>query len=194
MKKAWIALAAVALVAFPASAEARGHKPAKPRAEAVSYCKQLGAKLGAEGFHAAYGSHALHACAKQRGQKLRAARKAALRSCRQQFRGRKLRAHGKPGGALRRCVRDKTTTDVETGDETLLDAVRECTSERAGDPAAFEDDYGDNELGRDAFAECVAEQADDDDPGDEADPGDGEGVDPEPGDEGDDTGDEPDDA
>jgi len=183
MSKSWALLAAVALLAFPSAAEARGHKPAKERGEATAYCKKLGARMGAEGFRAAYGAQALRTCVKQRAEKLRTARKAALRSCKQHLRGHK----------LRRCVRERAK--VDTGDdEAMLDAVRECASERADDPAAFEDDYGDNELGRDAFAECVAEQADDSDPGDEADPGDDEGLDPEPGDEGGDTGDEPEDA
>jgi hypothetical protein len=191
MKKAWIALAAVALLAFPAGAEARGHKPAKPR-EAINYCKKLNAQMGGDAFRAAYGPQAFRACVKQRVKKLRAARKAAVRTCKQQFQGRKLRRHGKPDrrAPFRRCVREKTKADVDNDDEGIVDAVKQCTADREEDPAAFEDDYGDNESGRDAFAECVAEHADDNEPDDGADPGDDAGVDPEPGDDSG-TGDEP---
>jgi hypothetical protein len=126
MKKAWIALAAVALLAFPAGAEARAHKPAKPR-EAAAYCKKLNAQLGAEAFRQAYGPQGYRTCVKERSQKLRAARKAAVQTCKQQFKGRKLRRHAKPDGRapFRRCVRAKTRADVDDDQQGFLDAVKE---------------------------------------------------------------------
>jgi hypothetical protein len=192
MKKAWIALAAVALLALPAAAGARNNKHVDVR-NAAKYCKSLHTQMGADAFRQAYGggSNAFGKCVKQRAKKLKTARKAAVRACKQQFKGssHQLRRHGKPdGAAFRKCVRDKTKADTSNDDQGTLDAANQCAAERDSDPAAFEEEYSTDDPGRTAFEECVSEHADDndqtDDPGDGTDPGapgDSQGGDAQPG-------------
>ena len=194
MKKAWIALAttvAVALLALPATAGARDKKRTEVLRSAVNYCKTLHDQMGADAFREAYGGReSLRRCVKERVQKLRTARKAAVRTCRQQFKakGRKLRRHGRPDARapFRKCVREKTRAGTSNDDEGVLDAVKQCTAERADDPEGFEADYGTDEGAGDAFSACVSEHADDND--DQAEPGDDGDVADDPGD---DSGDEP---
>ena len=187
MRKAWIAVAAVALLALPAAAGARDHKRPDALRNAAKYCKSLRTQMGAEPFRQAYGGrgNAFGKCVKERVHKLKAARKAALRACKQQLKGesRKLRRHGKPGKgtAFRKCVRDKTQADTDSDDEGTLEAVKQCTDEQADDPAAFEEEYATDDPGRTAFEECVSEQADDNE-GDSTDPADGKDVPDDPGD------------
>jgi hypothetical protein len=192
MKKAWIALAAVALLALPATAGARDKKRNEALRAAVSYCKSLHEQMGAAAFSESYGGRdALRRCVKERVQKLRAAHKSAVRSCKAQLKvkSHKLRRHGKHEGRarFRKCVRERSRAETSNDDEGVLDAVKQCTAERDEDPAAFEDDYGTDEGGS-AFGECVSEHADDND--DEAEPGDDGDVTEEPGDDSsDDSGD-----
>ncbi len=190
MKKALIALAAtalVALVALPATAGARDKKHAQVLRSAVSYCKALHDKMGADAFRETYGGgrESLRRCVKERVKTLRAARKAAARSCRQQLKakGRKFQRHGKPDGRapFRKCVRDKTRTATTNDDEGVLDAVKQCTAEREDDPQGFDDDYSSEEGAGDAFSECVADHADDND--NEAEPGDDGDVAEDPADD-----------
>jgi hypothetical protein len=189
MKKAWIALAAVALLAVPATAGAHGKKRNEALRSAVSYCKSLHDQMGSAAFSESYGgSNALRRCVKERVQKLRAARKAAARSCRTQLKAKshKARRHGK-GARYAKCVRERSRAETNNDDEGMLDAVKQCTAERDEDPAGFEDEYGSSEGDASAFGECVSEHADDND---QAEPGDDGDVTEEPGDDpGDDPGD-----
>jgi hypothetical protein len=186
MKKTWISLTAIALLALPASAIARHHNQPDALRNAAKYCKSLRDQMGADTFRQAYGGqpNAFGKCVKQRVHELNSARKAALRACKQQLKGDStgLRRHGDgPGkhGALRKCVRDKTQADTGNDDEGTLAAVKLCTDEQSADPAAFEERYATDDPGRTAFEECVSEHADDNDTA--TDPGDGTDNPAEPG-------------
>jgi len=186
MKKTWISLTAIALLALPAAAVARHHHQPDPLRNAAKYCKSLRDQMGADTFRQAFGgtSNAFGKCVKERVHKLKTSRKAALRDCKQQLKGssNKLRRHGDgPGdhGALRKCVRDKTQADTGNDDEGTLAAVKLCTDEQAADPVAFEDQYATDDPGRSAFEECVSEHADDNENATE--PGDGTDTPAEPG-------------
>jgi flagellar hook-basal body complex protein FliE len=188
MKKTWISLAVIALLALPAAAVAKHHKQPSTLRNAAKYCKSLRAQLGTDSFRQAYGGqpNAFGKCVKQRVQKVNATRKAALRDCKQQLKGQsnQLRRHGDgPGkhGALRKCVRDKTQADNGNDDEGTVAAVKQCTDEQAADPAGFDDQYATDDPGRTTFEECVSEHADDNET--TTDPGDGTDDSTQPGDE-----------
>jgi len=186
MKKTWISLTAIALLAVPATAIARHHHQPDSLRNAAKYCKSLRNQMGADTFRQAYGGqpNAFGKCVKERVQKVNSARRAALRDCKQQLKGNKLRSHGDgPGkhGALRKCVRDKTQADTGNDDEGTLAAVKLCTDEQAADPAAFDDQYATDEPGRTTFQECVSEHADDNETATE--PGEGTDNPTDPGDD-----------
>jgi hypothetical protein len=195
MKKAWIALAAAALLALPATAGAHGKKRNEALRSAGSYCKSLHDQMGSAAFSESYGgSNALRQCVKERAAKLRAAHKAAVRSCKSQLKAKshKARRHGKHGGRARfaKCVRERSRAETSNDDEGVLDAVKQCTAERDEDPVGFEDEYGSDEGDGSAFSECVSEHADDNE--NEAEPGDDGDVTEDPGDDsGDSSGDDP---
>ncbi len=170
MKKIWIALAALALLALPAAAAAKhGHGDVK---NAARYCKSLRTDLGAVAFRDAYGGkqNAFGKCVKQRVHDLRDARRAARKSCQDELNTGQssLRRHGKPENraALRQCVQDKL--QAETGDDAagVTNAAKLCATEREADQAAFELKYGTNENHRNAFGKCVSQHSDDGNTGD----------------------------
>jgi hypothetical protein len=190
MKRAWIALVAVAVLALPASALAK-HGPRPEVKNAAKYCKSLRTEMAADAFRQTYGgkSNAFGKCVSQRVHDLRQSRKAALRACAQQLglKRRSLRHEGDPNKparkALKRCVTQKLkeTTTNDNGD--FLAAVRTCLAEHDADPAAFNDEYADEDgSDREAFGNCVREQLQQGD--DEGEPGDDQGDDTEPGDDG----------
>ena len=165
MKKAWIALAAIALLALPAAAAAkRGHGDVKNGAR---YCKSLRTDMGADPFREAYGGaqNAFGKCVKQRVHDLRDARQSARQACKDELGTgtSSVRRHGKPANraAFRQCVRDKV--QAETGDdaEGVTNAAKACAAEREADPGAFADKYGTNPNKRNAFGKCVSQHADD---------------------------------
>lgn len=164
MKKALIPIVAVALVAFPAAASA--HHPRPLVKSAAHYCKSLRSDMGVDAFRQTYGGggrSAFGKCVVQRVHELRAARRAARQSCRQQLGTSSLRRHGKGSSrrAFRQCVRQ--TVRTETGDDAdgVTNAAKTCAAERESDQAAFEDKYGTNHNKRNAFGKCVSQHADD---------------------------------
>jgi hypothetical protein len=57
--------------------------------------------------------------------------------------------------AMRTCMR----TLRDEAQEAVRNAAQECREERAADPDAFKDKYGENENGRNAFGKCVSRHA-----------------------------------
>jgi hypothetical protein len=189
MKKPWIVLAAVALLALPAAAGARDGKRQDAK-NAARYCKQLRTKIGVEAFREALGggANAFGKCVKQRVHELKAVRKAARQACKQELAGKskKVHLHGKrgKGAAFKKCVRKKTRAETEKDDEHTLAAVEQCKAEQAADPVVFEAEYATDDPGRTAFEECVSIHSEDDEgtdePGDEGTEDPDESVEPEP--------------
>ena len=165
MKKAWMALIAVALLALPATASA--HQPKPLVKNAAKYCKEQRNLLGVETFRQTYGGkHAFGKCVSKRVHELRAARRAAVLSCKEQLgtSGHKFR-HDKPENraAFRKCVREQTQATTSDDQEGVLNAAKACKAERALDEDAFAVKYGTNHNKRNAFGKCVSQHADDED-------------------------------
>ena len=159
MKKTLIALVAVALLAVPASAAAQHRGPLAKNA--AKYCKSLRDQMGADLFRQSNGGgkDAFGKCVSKRVHELRAARRAAIRSCKQEL---QTQSH-KNGNrrSFRSCVRQETRATTSDDDEAVLNAAKTCAAERDQDPAAFTDRYGTNVNKRNAFGKCVSQHADD---------------------------------
>jgi hypothetical protein len=160
MKKAWIVLAALAVMALPAAAAAKQHSG--DPTNAAKYCKSLRVQLGVDQFKAAYRNKGK--CVSKRVHELRAARKAAVQACQQELGTGQanVRRHGNSDQvALRQCVSQKL--QAETGDDAqgVVNAAKQCAAERDADPAAFEQKYGTNDNHRNAFGKCVSQHAND---------------------------------
>ena len=183
MKKALIGLMAVALVAaMPAGAAAHGKR--HDAKNAARYCKSLRDNLGADVFRQTYGgSHAFGKCVSQRVHELRAARHTARRACTNELGAASLRHKGTGDrSAFRTCVQRKVRADTGDDDEGVLNAAKQCDTERQADPAAFTDTYGTNQNKRNAFGKCVSAHSDDQDEN-ETEPEDDNGANDEPGDD-----------
>jgi hypothetical protein len=170
MRKLALVVTLVALV-FPATAPARG--PGGAYKSPAKECKALRAKLGSAAFQSAFGSKRRCIATKRK------ARKAALRRARKAC-----RAQGARGRAMKRCMRNKLASDPAPKPADYETAVDECTAKQAEDPEEFAAEYGD---GPDAFGNCVADEAGDDD--EAAEPGDDEELEPGDDDGSDDSGD-----
>jgi hypothetical protein len=164
MKKAWIAVAAVALVVLPGTAGA--HRKGPDVKNAAKYCKSLRAEMGVEAFRAAYGGrpNAFGKCVSKRVHEVRDARKAARQACAEELGVKRFRPAGedkpaKPGKAFRDCVRAKTQADTSDDDEHVVNAAKLCKAEREQDEDAFRNKYGTNHNKRNAFGKCVSKHA-----------------------------------
>jgi hypothetical protein len=169
MKKAWIALAAVALLALPAAAGARHHKGGDVVKNAAKYCKSLYVQMGPDTFRQTYGGghNAFGKCVSSRVHALLAARRAALASCKQELNAgqAKLRHEGGTSpqtgngngdhGALKKCVKDKTQNLTGDDRQAVVVAIKACLAERAQDPAAFAVKYDPSGDGHEALGHCV---------------------------------------
>jgi hypothetical protein len=169
MKKAWIALAAVALLALPAAAGARDHKGGDVEKNAARYCKSLYVQMGPDAFRQAYGGghNAFGKCVSSRVHALLAARRAALATCKQELSigQTKLRHEGGTDpqtgngngnhGALKKCVRDKIQNLTGDDKQGVVAAIKTCLAERGQDPAAFAQKYDPSGDGHEALGHCV---------------------------------------
>jgi hypothetical protein len=58
-----------------------------------------------------------------------------------------------------RCVRKNAAEERAQRAEAHANAAKECKAERQDDPAAFQDKYGTNHNGRNAYGKCVSAKA-----------------------------------
>jgi hypothetical protein len=58
-----------------------------------------------------------------------------------------------------RCVRLKAAEEKAEREAAQANAAKECKAERAADPTAFQQKYGTNHNGRNAFGKCVSQKA-----------------------------------
>jgi hypothetical protein len=198
MKRAWIALAAVALfAAVPAAATAKHTRPAVKNA--AKYCKAQRSQLGAAAFRATYGGkkNAFGKCVKKRVHDLNALRRTAVQQCKQELAAQGSRWRNdtqagngngdgrgatSPGRAFKKCVNDKTQQQDQDNQDAVINAVRSCLTEHDADPAAFNAKYGVDGSAREAFGHCVREQLSQNSGDGEGDSGDGSGDTSAPGD------------
>jgi hypothetical protein len=175
MKRMLFALALVAL-AIPFAALAANPSGSEGTGPAQA-CKTERASMGTDAFKALYGTNASKSNAFGKCVAKKAAGRAkshanAVSACRaeqadttfadshggktfDQFYG-----TGKNGSnAFGKCVSSKATASNDTADATVLDAVKQCRTERAGDPAAFKAKYGKNRNRANAFGKCVSQVA-----------------------------------
>jgi hypothetical protein len=165
MKKALIGLMALALVAaVPAMAGAHPGKRHDVK-NAARYCKSLRDQLGVDTFRQTYGGkHAFGKCVSQRVHELRAARRDARQACKAELGAAKLRHEGSVNrGAFSKCVRAKFRATTSDDDDDVVNAAKECDTERDADEAAFTEKYGTNHNKRNAFGKCVSSKTDDED-------------------------------
>ncbi len=169
MKKAWIAVAAVALLALPATAGAKHHKESDVVRNAAKYCKSLRDKIGADAFRQAYGGgeNAFGKCVSSRVRSLAVLRQVALKTCMQELHVGKAQFRHEPSpgsdtgngdashAALKKCVKDKLQNLTGDDKQAVVNAVRTCVAERAQDPAAFARKYDPNGDGHEALGHCV---------------------------------------
>jgi hypothetical protein len=175
IKRAWIALAVVALfAAVPASAAAKHPRPAVKNA--AKYCKAQRSQMGATAFGATYGGkkNAFGKCVKKRVHDLNALRRAAVQQCKQELgaQGARWRNDSGSHGALRKCVNDKTQQQDQDNQDAVINAVRSCLTEHDADPAAFNVKYGVDGSAREAFGRCIREQLSQDSGDGQSEPGD----------------------
>jgi hypothetical protein len=164
MKKAWIAVAAVALLALPVAAGA--HRKDANVVNAAKYCKSLRAQMGVEAFREAYGGqpNAFGKCVKKRAHELRDARKTARKACAEELGVKRFRHDGEKSKAFRKCVRAKIKADTSGDDEQVVNAAKLCAAEREQNETAFAEKYGSNHNKRNAFGKCVSQHSQDDEP------------------------------
>jgi hypothetical protein len=166
MRRAWIAVLAMAVLALPGAALAhdgdRSESGDKNRSKA---CKALRAQMGHNLFRETFGTrhHRRNAhgkCVSGHRRVFRSLVKQAVADCRAQFQAAKsLRHGGRMFGdddrngtrrAFRRCVKEKLRAAVDA-------AVTACRTERMADVAAFKEKYGRGKLDRHAFFRCVVQ-------------------------------------
>lgn len=58
-----------------------------------------------------------------------------------------------------RCVRQNAAEEEAENEAAQNNAAKECKAERSEDPAAFQETYGTNENGKNAFGKCVSGKA-----------------------------------
>jgi hypothetical protein len=181
MKKALIGLMALALVAAAPATAGAHHGKGHDVKNAARYCKSLREELTPDVFRQTYGgSHAFGKCVSQRVHELRAAAHDARVACRSELGAAKFRHEGSENhNAFAKCVRSKVRAETSDDDDDVVNAAKQCATERQANPAGFADRYGTNENDRNAFGKCVSSHSDDED-SDE--PGDDNGDHPEPGD------------
>ena len=168
MRRAWIAVMAVALLAVPAAAQAHGgDRPDSGKKNRSQACKALRAQMGAELFRETYGTNrnkrnAHGKCVSQHRRPLRGLIAQAVRECAAQLEPAAKQSRHFKGDrrderrAFRQCVKDRFRALLAERRAALEAAAKSCDAERTADPAAFRDKYGTNANKRNAFGKCVS--------------------------------------
>jgi hypothetical protein len=174
MRRAWIAVIAVAALALPATTYAHGDDGsqlgAKNRSKA---CKALRAQMGADLFRQTYGENengrnAHGKCVSKYRHVLRSLIAQAISECKaaQSLRwddhvgreGEHFGDHPQPDrAAFRECVKQKLRELLAERRAALEQAAKSCDAERTADPVAFREKYGKGEEQRHAFFRCVVQ-------------------------------------
>ena len=165
MKRFSIFLVAVAALAVPGAASA-AVSPADFK-NAAKYCKALRAEMGADAFKQAYGTNknkrnAFGKCVSKQALALDRIHAQAVKECRvatQSVRPENAPGRGDDKRTLRDCVKQKVRELKAAHTDAIVNAARQCKTERTADPVAFRDKYGTNENKSNAFGKCVSTTA-----------------------------------
>jgi hypothetical protein len=165
MRRAWIAVTAVAVLAAPGVGFAHGDDGSQSTAKNASkVCKALRAQMGTELFRATYGTNhnrrnAHGKCVSKQRHGVKKLINQAVSECKAQLGANQSRNdRGEDNSAkraLRECVKQKLNAGLNERREAFEDAAKSCDAERTADPAAFREKYGSNENRRNAFGKCV---------------------------------------
>ena len=160
-----LAVPFAALAADPSSSE--GTSPAQA-------CRTEQGAMGVDPFKALYGtnadkSNAFGKCVAKKATGREKSHANAVSACRGEQADTSFAANhggktfdqfygtGKNGSnALGKCVSSKAKSSNDAADATVLNAVKQCRTERTGDPAAFKAKYGKNRNRANAFGKCVS--------------------------------------
>jgi hypothetical protein len=171
MRRAWIAVLAVAALAMPGAAFAHGddgsQSSEKNRSKA---CKALRAQMGVDLFRDTYGRNhnkrnVLGKCVSGYRQVFKKLVAQAVEECKAQRAASRLRHVGdddaaKPNGdksAFRQCVKEKLRALLAERRAAFDAAAKACNAERTADLNAFVEKYGKGARKRHAFFRCVVE-------------------------------------
>jgi hypothetical protein len=164
MKRVTIFLVAVmALAAVPGAASA-AVSPADYK-NAAKFCKALRADMGAEPFKQAYGTNknkrnAFGKCVSKQAHAIDRLHAQAVKECKaaatQSVSPQDTPGKGDDKRALRECVKQKLRELKAEHRKAIVNAAKQCKTERTADPVAFRDKYGTNETKSNAFGKCVS--------------------------------------
>jgi hypothetical protein len=170
MRRAWIAVIAVAALTVPAAAFAHDDDgQPSPRKNASKVCKALRAELGKDLFRQAYGTNhnrrnAHGKCVSGHRFGVRKLVAQAVAECKQEAGATMKHRHFGEGGkspaerqAFRECVRAKVAQLLAERRAAVEAAVKSCQDERAAGVEAFREKYGVGEHNRHAFFRCVVQ-------------------------------------
>jgi hypothetical protein len=165
MRRAWIAVVAMAALAAPAAGFAHGDDGSQSSGKNASkVCKALRAQMGTELFRTTYGNNynrrnAHGKCVSKHRHAVKKLIAQAVSECKAQVGAQQSRDDN--GGdktakrALRECVKQKLRAMLAERREAFENAATACKAERGADAAAFREKYGSNENDRNAFGKCV---------------------------------------
>jgi hypothetical protein len=151
MKRLLIMVAALAALAVPVSAS--GVINQTDYKNASKFCKALRSDMESTvpgSFKQTYGtnhnrSNAFGKCVSKNVKTVHNIHADAVAQCKS--------AHSKPLG---KCVSSTEHQQQATARDEIVNAAKQCRSERAANPDAFRDKYGTNHNKRNAFGKCVS--------------------------------------
>jgi hypothetical protein len=140
-------------------------------ATSESHAKNLAAKectaqkkADRAAFRATYGEHPMRNCIQGTTDEVAAELKNAAKQCKAEreadpaaFR----ENHGtneNGSNAFGKCVSKKVRAEIKEDVAEFKNAAKECRAERQADPEAFQENYGNNRNGRNAFGKCVSQK------------------------------------
>ena len=133
-------------------------------------CKDLRTQMGSSLFKATYGTNknkanALGKCISARANALAGQAKKAKSDCKAEqaadaaaFKA-KYGTNKNKNNAYGKCVSGKATAAADAQTKALVNAAKQCKTERAADAAAFKAKYGTNKNKANAFGKCVSKIA-----------------------------------
>jgi hypothetical protein len=151
MKRLLIMVAAVAALAIPVSASAVINQT--DYKNAAKFCKALRTDMESSvpgSFKQTYGtnknrSNAFGKCVSKNAKTVDEIHSAAVEQCKT--------AGTKPLG---KCVKSAEKQKQAAAQDDIVNAAKQCRTERANDPDAFREHYGTNKNKRNAFGKCVS--------------------------------------
>ena len=113
-------------------------------------------------FRATYGEHPMRNCIQGTTDEASAELKNAAKECNAERQADPVAFREKYGtnengsNAFGKCVSGKVKADIKEDVAEFKNAAKECRAERQADPGAFQQTYGNNHNGSNAFGKCVS--------------------------------------